>query len=166
MNLKAPKDALKSVTFIIYVFIYWENPYSELNDLPAQGWKSLKTEGDLITPSVAHCIVGNTPRIPLASFPCWSVCTSVFSDFISGFLSAPSKTSKRNFLSTFQGPLQILSAFCALMTSSSLIFSFKHSLCSLIPDFCRTRLTPNADLPLSKPTVCASFSPPSWLCSG
>lgn len=111
------------------VCIYWANPFWELNDWSSQRWKSL--ESWRCSDDTKFSTAWDMPRIPLASFPyCnirqpFSQSSSVASCLLP--LLAPPDFWK-NCLSTFS-PLQIPSPFCALMTSSALIFSFKQSLC-------------------------------------
>lgn len=79
----------------------------------------------------------------LTSFPCRNTLQSSSQNSALASCLHPLKTSKTNFLSSFQAPLQIPPLFlCPYDLIVSHCFSFKHSYASLIPDFCRAYLPP------------------------
>lgn len=108
----------------------------------------------------------------LASFPCRNILQSSSQNSALASCLHSLKTSKTNFLSSFQAPLQIPPLFlCPYDLIVSHRFSFKHSYASLIPDFCRVYL-PHAqftsrthtDITLSKHTLYLQPSLLFWLC--
>lgn len=139
INLKALKSALKNPHLIICFILFIEQTIFGTKWLTRR-WKSSQSWRCSDNTKCSKLHGEERTKMPLASLPCWDCLLRIH--LWLPVCTPPRKTSKNNFLSTFQFFLQIPSPFCphCLSCFHSVIpyaFLMAHFCRACLPNTCR-----------------------------